>query len=516
MRNMQILTNCMIAFSVVLFVGCERQVSTNEHNNNQTPPSKINFSLDFSTYFGGDNFEHARDICVDAQGNIYVVGGTSSSNFPTTPGAYDRTFDNTGTQIGSAGHLDAFVAKFNANGQLIWSTYLGGPNYDRAYGVEVDSKGYVYVAGRAGPGFPTTANAFQSTFSGVDAGIYGMQNAFVAKLSADGSSLVWASYVGTGTMCRDLAIDENGDIYIPLGYEGTGGAPPSSWFANAFQKMLKGGKEAGVAKILSDGTQVIWATWLGGSGNDSVEASIRVDSNKNIYTVFYTDSTDIYTSSQAYDRTFNGKTDFYVAKVTPDGSNLAFATYLGGSGDELINTHNLALDGEGNAYVSLWTNSSGFPTTANAFQRQMGGGGGDIAVAKFSPTGALLASTFIGGSGNDNSDGIYSDGSGNVYLTGNVDSKNFPVTADAYQTSNNGGTDVVIFILSSDLSQLLYSSYMGGISDDGGRSGFLDNDGNLYVTGSTTGGGWPTKNAYQNGFQGGQLDNILAKFRKTL
>jgi hypothetical protein len=499
---------------ITIFIGCERQAAQNQTNNIENPPSSAPYALEFSTYFGGSDWEHARDIFVDGQGDIYVVGGTASSNFPTTPNAFDRSFDDTGTQIGSFGHCDAFVAKFAANGQLVWSTYLGGPNYDRAYGVEVDNQGYVYVTGRAGPGFPTTANSFQPAFKGIDNGGYGMQNGFIAKLSPDGSHLVWASYFGTGTACRDIAIDGSGDIYVPLRYEG-GGLPPSSWFANAFQPALKGGLECGAAKIRSDGSQVIWATWLGGSGDDLGAASIRVDTKKAVYIVFYTDSKDIYTSPEAYDKTFNGVKDYYLAKISPDGSSLAFATYLGGSGNEVISTHNLALDNDGNVYVSAWTNSSDFPTTPNACQKQYGGGASDMAVAKFSSNGGLLASTYIGGKGAENPDGMYADSSGNIYLTGDSDSKNFPVTNDAYQTSNKGGHDAVLVLLSSDFSRLVYSTYMGGASDDLGRSGFCDKDGNLYITGSTSGGGWPTKSAYQDNFQGGQLDNILAKFRKT-
>jgi hypothetical protein len=118
---------------------------------------------------------------------------------------------------------------------------LGGPGYDRAYGIEVDAQGYVYVAGRAGRGFPTSAAAFQPTFQGYNGGGYGgYQNAFVAKLSPDGWTLIWASYVGVAQLCRDIAIDERGDIYLPLGYPNQGALPPTEWFSNAFQKTPNG------------------------------------------------------------------------------------------------------------------------------------------------------------------------------------------------------------------------------------------------------------------------------------
>jgi hypothetical protein len=337
------------------------------------------YDLDFSTYLGGSDWEHARDVAADSQGNVYIVGGTASTDFPTTTGAYDRTFNG--------GSCDAFVSKFDPNGNLTWSTYLGGPNYDRTYAVEVDNQGYVYVGGRAGPGFPVK-NAFQPTFEGVDNGIYGMQNAFVAKLEPDGSDLVWASYVGVSTLCRDLAIDDNNDIYVHGGRMNTSRTPPSQWFTNAFQPTPPGGKDSGVIKIKSDGSQVLWATWLGGSDDESPEASIRVDADKYVYIGLSTLSDDIPTTPGAYDRTYsgNGKTDFYVAKLTPDGNDLFFGTYLGESdSEEVISTHNLALDGQGNAYVAISTGSPNYPTTAGAFQETHSGGGRYEAVANRLP-----------------------------------------------------------------------------------------------------------------------------------
>ncbi|MHC4179653.1 MAG: SBBP repeat-containing protein, partial [Planctomycetota bacterium] len=135
------------------------------------------YELAFSTYVGGKSWEHARDVCTDRDGNVYVVGGTASRDFPTTPGAYDRSFHAGGKQIGPAGLCDAFVMKFSPEGKLTWSTLLGGPNYDRAYAVEVDRKGDVYVAGRAGPGFPVSQRAFQTEYGGSRYnGFYGSQN----------------------------------------------------------------------------------------------------------------------------------------------------------------------------------------------------------------------------------------------------------------------------------------------------------------------------------------------------
>ena len=469
------------------------------------------YTLDFSTYLGGSDWEHTRDVAADSQGNVYIVGGTASLDFPTTPGAYDRTFNGGGTQ--SPDPCDAYVVKFWPNGTMAWSTYLGGPNYDRAYGVEVDDQGYVYVSGRAGVGFPVTPGSFQSTFEGTTnplSGYAGMQNGFAAKISPDGSALLWAGYVGISSLARDIAIDSNGDVYVPMGNDG-GGTINATWFTNAFQKTQQGGSDSGILKISGDGSHAIWATWIGGTGDDSGAASVRVDDSGHAYIGTSTYSTDIPTTPGAFDRTQNGAVDFYVARLSPDGSNLEFGTYIGGSGNEWISTHNLAIDKQGNSFVAIPV-SSDYPTTPGAFQTTFAGGTTDWGISKFNSTGALVASTFVGGSGQENADGVYVDEVGNVFVTGETPSANFPVTGNAFQTTHGGVTDAVVLGLSADFSHLLYSTFLGGPNDDKGRDGFMDDYGNLYVAGSSNGAGWPTRNAYQPSYAGGTLDTILAKF----
>ena len=207
-------------------------------------------TLVFSTYIGGSQEDLIRDVTTDASGNIYITGGTASPDFPTTAGAFQTTH---------GGSMDVFVAKLTPNGQLLWSTRIGGPNYDRAYGLEVDNQGYVYVAGRAGPGFPTTANAFQPTYQGFYTGAaYGDQNAFVCKLMPDGASLVFCSYIGPWQLVRDIDMDGSGDIYV-AGSDDTArqtSIPPATWFANAFQQMSRGASDLVVAKIATNGSRV--------------------------------------------------------------------------------------------------------------------------------------------------------------------------------------------------------------------------------------------------------------------
>jgi len=226
----------------------------------------------------------------------------------------------------------------------------------------------------------------------------------------------------------------------------------------------------------------------------------------------YTRSTNAPTTADAHDRTYNGGADYYLARLSPDGRQLIYGTYLGGSGDEYLNTHNLAVDLAGHAYISVSTGSTNFPTTPGAYDRTYNGGAIDWGVAKFSPSGQLLASTFIGGSGADNPDGIGVDAQGNVFCTGASDSPDFPTTPGAYQSVKGAGRDAVMVRLRADFTGLLYSTFIGGAADEDGRSGYLDAAGNCYVVGQSPGAGWPAVNAYQGSYGGGALDNIVAKF----
>ncbi len=480
------------------------------------PAASIAYSLDVSTYLGGSLFEHVRDVTTDSQGNIYIAGGTESANFPVTPGAY-QTIHNPGNPDSSATYrFDAFVMKFRPDGSLVWSTFLGGRNYDRAYAIEVDSQGYVYVAGRAGAGFPVTSAAFQRQFQGgQEAPFYGPQDGFIAKLAPDGGSLVWASYFGTSDprIIRDIALDAAGNVYLGSGHSsGAWTSAVSTAFANGFQSTPRGGNDGVVAKVRSDGTQVLWASYLGGSGNEYGTPSVRVDAAGSVYVLYSTNSTDMPATSGAYDRTSNGGYDSFLAKFTPDGHGLVYGTYLGGSGNEDGETHNLAIDAQGRAYALVVTTSANLPTTPGALQRTLGGST-DAAVLKLSADGSqLLAGTYLGGSGSEGGEGVSVDARGNVYVSGPTASSNFPVTADAYQNARRGGQDFYAAVLRPNLSSLAYATYLGGSGDDYPRSSFADAQGNFYVAGQTNSTDFPGRHDIQPNYGGGTVDAAFVKF----
>jgi hypothetical protein len=523
-------------------------------------PPPTAFDLKFSTYFGGNSFDAIRDVCVDHQGNIIIVGGTSSTNFPTTPGVYSRTLQTGGATLGKLGVCDAFVSKFTPAGQLIWSTYLGGPNYDRAYAVEVDNQDHIFVAGRAGEGFPTTTGSFQTNFidtfqttKPVNQDEYGKQNGFVACLTSTGQ-LIWASYVWYGTLVRDLAVDDLGDIYLPSGWNGNFAQPPA--FPSGYQTTpcLPGGGDlyrsvgdSCVIKVKGDGTQILWGTWLCGSGDETVEAMVRVDTNRNVYFANLTKSTNMPTPGNG-DHTHNGGgNDFYLAKLSPGGTNLIYGTYLGGSGDDNLDTHQLAVDVQGNAYLAMLTPSTNLPVTAGVFQPLLAGNN-DVGLCKVGTNGALLACTYLGGSLNESVEGLSVDATGNVYVTGATRSTNFPVAGTPYQPTYGpeGPFDSIsiaawngfLTVVKADFTGLSYSSFMGqqctivrtnagsSLNAYGGfHSSVLAPDGSFIVAGDWLGDGFPRTNAYQSTFIGGaptdgknlplytkHCDGVLARF----
>jgi hypothetical protein len=486
--------------------GVLRPLSSAKPPHTSVDPQPISSSLVFSTYIGGSEVDLIRDVETDAAGNIYITGGTASPNFPTTPGAY---------QNAPGGWMDVFVAKLDPNGRLLWSTRIGGPNYDRAYGLEVDDQGYVYVAGRAGPGFPTTSNAFQSTFQGTPPGPgYGAQNAFVCKLMPDGSDLVFCSYIGPWAFVRDVDIDDAGAIYVAGIHDAsrqTSSTAPASWFVNAFQKTPSSTIDAFVVKIATDGSAVIWATYFGGTGDDDGAPTIRAkDDDGTVYVLSAGHSVDLPTTPTALQKVLHGSRDFYIARFTADGSGLIYSTYLGGAGEETTETHQLMVDAAGNAYVTGWTTSPDFPTTPGAVQTVLRGNY-DIPVAKISGDGSdLLTSTYLGGSNNEGAEGIDIDDQGNVVIFGVTRSSDFPVTSDGLQSQFGGVADFFVARLAPGLDRVLYASFLGGGDEDSGRTGLVDRTGHVIIGGMTQSDDWPQLRPLQD-TRGGLLDGALAK-----
>lgn len=439
----------------------------------------------------------ARDVAVDAQGNVYVTGGTSDRGFPTTSNAYQRTFGQgkPATSIGSSGPSDVYVMKFSPDGQLVWSTLIGGGNHDRAFAIEVDGSG-VYVAGRAGEGFPTTGGVVQPNFAGDDRpGSDGKQDGFIAKLSLDGRSLLWSTYFGgpADEFIRDLAIGPNGDLYPALSsvkqifaYVG----------ASAFQPTNRGADDGAACRLAAGATAVLWCTFIGGSERDGFNASVRVDGSGNVYYSQGVFSANMPTSQGALQVDFKGGMDQHLTKLSPQGT-LVYATYFGGSGIEDNETHNLWVSPSGEVFMAAGTTSTDLPTTAGVVQSRYGGGSVDGFVARFSADGGrLLACTYLGSGAKDEIEGIGMDAGGNVVVTGNTGGAMFAASAGAPQSSVAGGQDGFIVVLPPSLASITRATFLGGGGMDLGRALTVDGPrGVIYIAGDTNSSDFPTLEA---------------------
>jgi hypothetical protein len=470
-------------------------------------PLTIDPVLSYSTFLGGSRDDEGWGIAVDRAGNAYITGGAGSTDFPTTAGAFQTS------QGGSA-----FVTKLNAAGTaLIYSTYVGGSGHNLSHGWEgdascaiaVDGSGTAYVTGYTpSTDFPTTAGAFQTTHASDGGG----EDAFVTKLNATGTALLYSTYLGASgdDLGQGIAVDGSGNAYVS-GFTSSTDLPTT---AGAFQTNLRSTQNVFVTKLNATGTALIYGTYLGGSGDD-VGYGIAVDGSGNAYVTGNTRSTDFPTTAGAFQTTFGGGyNDVFVTKLNAIGTALIYSTYLGGVSSDW--GQGIAVDGSGNAYVTGYTYSSNFPTTAGAFQTNYRGSNGNAFVTKLNATGtALIYSTYLGGSGGAGAGAIAVDGSGNADVTGETGSADFPTTADAFRTSF-GGHVVSVFVtkLNATGTALIYSTYLGvgGVQDGFGIA--VDGSDNAYVTGSAAAITFPTTaGAFQTIHDGpGYDDAWVAKF----
>ncbi|MCE3294945.1 MAG: cell surface glycoprotein (s-layer protein) related protein [Crocinitomicaceae bacterium] len=359
---------------------------------------------------------------------------------------------------------------------LIYSTYIGAANYnDEGYSIAVDASGNAYVTGRTNSAtYDITPGAFDNSLGG--------HNAFVTKLNTSGTALIYSTFMGGDIfeVGNFIVVDDLGNSYV------TGSTISSDYpiVAGAFQNTNGGSHDVFVSKLNATGTALVYSTYVGGSGND-VGRGIALDASGNAYIIGYTSSSNYDVTAGVFQSTKGGVTDdVFVTKLNATGSALLYSTYIGGSGTDLGRA--IALDASGNAYITGSTASSNYDVTPGVFQAVLGANK-DIFVTKLDSTGtALLYSTYIGGSGYEDAYSIAIDTSGNAYVTGWTESADYDVTPGAFQSTNEGYSDIFVTKLSPNGDTLVYSTYMGGSSYDRSTSIQLDASGNAYVAGGTS------------------------------
>jgi hypothetical protein len=451
-------------------------------------PLVIDPVLSYSTLLGGSNSDAAMALAVDLTGAAYVAGFTASTDFPTA--SPEQNFN--------AGSNDVFVAKINPAGNgLVYCTYIGGRGDDRALALAVDSTGQAYIAGSTNSTNFPMKNPLQSKLAGA-------KNAFLAKLNAAGNTLLFSTYLGgsSSDAANGIALDSTGNIYL------VGDTTSTNFPATAFQKSNHGSQDAFVAKLANDGSRIVYSTYLGGS-SDEHGAAIAVSAAGNAYITGSTWSTDLPVANAAQSALSGGQ-DAFAAQLSADGNSLVFSTFLGGHGGSLgypESGQGIALDSQGSAWIAGVTSSIDFPLS-HAIQGTLAGPS-DAFIARYSPAGALLYSTYLGGNGMDSANAIAVDSSGSPWIVGQTFSTNLPVV-NALQSSSGGDYDAFWAKLSPAGDSVQYLSYLGGAGSDTATAVDVDAAGSLYVAGWTLSTNFPLLNPYQS-TNGGNYGAFLSK-----
>ncbi len=462
--------------------------------------------LIYAGYIGGEGDERGLGVAVDSSGNTYVTGATSSSQltFPVTEGL-DQTFD---------GVQDSFVVKLNKAGTaVVYASYIGGTGDDVGFDIVVDSAGNAYVTGATS----STESSFPVSMGPDLSHNGGIYDAFVAKLNAAGTALLYCGYIGgTGE-------DGGAAIAVSGGYAYVTGGTSSSeaTFPVSFGPDLthNGGLflgDAFIAKVNPAGVNLRYCGYIGGSGED-VGLGIALDRKGNVYIAGGTTSDEAtFPVAGGPDLTFNGGfRDAFVAKVDAAGASLVYAGYIGGAGGDTA--FGIAVDGAGNAYVTGDTASSesSFPATVGPDLTY--NGGGDAFVAKINPAGtSLVYCGYLGGAGRDGATDVRVDAGGNAYIVGATSSSEatFPVTVGPALIFNaSGAADAFVAKVKPTGATLDYCGYVGGNEDDLAYALALDGVGNIYVTGETSSSQvtFPVAVGPDLTYNGGRRDAFVAK-----
>ena len=436
----------------------------------------IDPSLVYAGFIGGNNGDVAHGVAVDASGNAYVTGYTSSTpaTFPLAAGL-DNTY--------GGGVRDAFVAKVNAAGTaLVYAGYIGGIGDDEGYGIAVDSAGAAYIAGNTSSTqttFPVLGGPDLTHNGGGD-------DAFIVKINPAGTALVYSGYVG-GALSdrgRGIAVDSVGSAYIV----GDTFSSQTSFPVIVGPDLTANFNIDGfIAKLSVDGSSLVYAGFIGGNNIDEALA-IAVDGSGTAYVTGYTGSSAAsFPISVGPDLTFNGASDAYVVKVDAGGTGFVYGGYIGGSGND--EGRGIAVDGAGNAYVSGFTASpqASFPVLVGP--SLVYGGNTDAFIAKVNATGsALVYAGYIGGNDIDQGYGIAVDTAGNAYVAGYTRSTqaSFPVVSGPGLIFNGGDGDAFIAKVNTTGSALVYAGYIGGSSLEEAFDVDVDASGSAYVVGSTS------------------------------
>jgi hypothetical protein len=393
-------------------------------------------SLIFATYIGGKNSEKFGRFDQDSNENIIIAIETRSSDFPTSLGSYDTSFNG--------GNGDCAIVKLHKNGsKLLFSTFIGGKRHEIPYSVEIDSKENIYVTGStSSSNFPITNGSFDCTYND---GL-GSYDGYIVKLNSNGTKILNATFIGGLGLdyCFDIELDLTGNIYI----NGATTAKNFPTTIGAFDRTHNGYHDFFICKFDDKLSKPVYSTYLGGNQTDC-ESFIKLDSKGCIYLTGETASPNFPVTKGGYDQSHNGKDDAVILKLDQNGSKLIFSTFIGGADNE--RGCGIAFDYNNDILLTGYTSSKNFPTTFDAYDTTYNNGTykGDGFLLMLSQNGSNLSySTYIGGS-NDDPLGfmVLSKDNRNLFITGWSNSSNFPTTKTAFDQTYNGNRDCILLIM---------------------------------------------------------------------
>ena len=461
------------------------------------PPSGARYTIGFSTYLGGAQFEEIREPVALADGSLLFGARTLSADMPTTAGA---------VQPGHGGGTgDSYLAILSPDGSvLLAATYFGGSGMERPpYGIDVAPGGdIVFGSGTTSPNLPTSANAYRRS---LHTPVPSPGDGYVCRISGDLSTLRWCTYTGGGWPRGGLMLDEQENVLVAGRVTGAG----FSTTPGVVQTEPIGRDDGFVLKFTADGTDAVFSTRIGGNGTEvgEVVLSLRTARDRTILISGISTSTDFPTTPAAAQRTSTGPKDAFLARLTPDGGSLIYSTLLGGGSVDLAEHRQWLLE-DGSVLLSGVTSSADLPGAESTLQ-----GPDDGFLARLDPSGSAFDFVrYFGGPGREVLLSPVVDSHGNIYVVGSSGSAGLPTTADALQPLYGGGaTDGVLLILGPDGSTVVYLTYLGGSGDELIRGIAIGPDDEVFLVGRTDSPNFPVTVGSLQSALAGDVDGFVTK-----
>lgn len=406
-------------------------------------------------------------------GTIRFTGDTGSAESPSAGATTDGPVEPQSADFAPGDSVEGM--------SLRWSTFLGGARDDAVYAIAMEDGDHAIVTGT------TRSTDFPTTLGVVDPVYNASFDVFVTKFSYDGSTVLWSTYLGGDSDDRGwaIAVDATGRPVVA----GITVSPDYPVTVGAYDTSHNGNYDAFASKLSADGTSLVWSTYFGGSAREWDISGLDLDGAGRAVFTGGTQSADLPTSTGAYDTSLGGTQDAFVAALAPDGSALAFSTYLGGAdtdaGEDVI------LDSSGLPLVVGNTSSTDFPVTGGVLQGTSGGARDGFVAKLASDAGSLIFSTYLGGTGDDDGYGVTLDDSDRPLVTGATTSSDFPTTSGTYSTTYAGARDAFVTRLAADGTAQIWGTYFGGTGEEKGLRIVEDSAGRPAFVGWTCSSDFP-------------------------